>query len=192
MNIIHAHAITIMICLATILVYSFPISRAKNKTAYPLVIAARLFLPSLLLPPFVVPIALIFANWETGRLPKWASWLETPDQPLPGDRTIPEVDAIYKSRGRFMCSWYWLGFRNTAQGWANEYGVPATAPWSPLPGYYEGVDKNGAPIWWNRQTFFLFGWFTKRWPVEKKTGWRTYPDGKGGWTAVPCLTATRP
>lgn len=148
----------------------------------PLLIAAALFLPSLLLPPLLVPIALLFAKWREdgrGNLPEWAWMLSTPDQRLPGDTSIPAVADVLAKRGRFVCSWYWLGFRNPAQGLAASFGVPVTQPWSPEPGYYE----NGS-LWWLRKPFA-----GNR--LQLKAGWRTYPS-TSGWLAVPCMTVTKP
>lgn len=161
------------------------------KYAKPLLIALLLFLPSLLLPPFLVPLVLPFAHWvnESGRpgmdpdgwLPWWARWLDTPDQMLPGDLTLPTVQAIYQRFGRFMCSWYWLGWRNQAQGLAAVFGMPVAMPWSPVPGYYE---DRSTGLWWLRKP--IFGG-----RLQLKAGWRTYRDGRGGWAAVPCLTITK-
>lgn len=157
-------------------------------------IAWLLWPPSLLLPPLLVPFALLVAMLTTpshppgmwpAYLPRAFAWLQTPDQALPGDLTIPAVGAIYVEHGWFICSWYWLGIRNSAQGLAAKFGRPVAMPWSPEPGYYEGVDLTGAPIWWMRKPIFSGR-------LQVKAGYRTYPDGKGGWTAVPCLTVTKP
>lgn len=80
--------------------------------------------------PFIVPIALLFARkasrvtthyaqdpiMQRYRLPKIFRFLETPDEDLAGGMYEPTVDKIYKKCGWFICSWYWLGFRNQAQG----------------------------------------------------------------------------
>jgi|GEM_PF-1248929 len=81
------------------------------------------------LAPFLVPIALLFARQTvSGRyaLPWMFSWLETPDEFLPGDRNISIVNDIYEKWGWFICSWYWLGFRNVAFGISWQFGKPAT------------------------------------------------------------------
>lgn len=98
----------------------------------------------LLLPMVMVGIALIFAKWDTvptkplnhsaeddvlliqGDLPKAAWFLGTPDQRLPGDTSIKEVKAIYDKYGRFICSWLWLGQRNTFMNLASRWGHETT------------------------------------------------------------------
>lgn len=92
-----------------------------------------------LLAPFLVPIALIFAVpvddnvnpygqkiVKRSKLPKWASWLDTPDQTLPGGLYEPAILDIYEGHGDFITSWVWLGFRNTGFGYAWKSGKPAT------------------------------------------------------------------
>ncbi|MGH6622900.1 MAG: DUF7338 family protein, partial [Burkholderiaceae bacterium] len=44
----------------------------------------------------LAPIAVLFANRETGRLPFWAHWMETPDDTLPGGTYEPVVRALYE------------------------------------------------------------------------------------------------
>lgn len=156
-------------------------------------IAWLLWPPSLVLPPLLVPFALLACEWEDWRvpfgngrhhLPAWASWLDTPDQMLPGDLSIPTVRSIYDRWGWFICSWYWLGWRNPAQGLAWSFGKDVAAPWWTLePGYF--VDPSGSGLWWSRRP--IFGG-----RLQLKSGWRPYPNPAGGWRLVPCLTITKP
>jgi hypothetical protein len=39
--------------------------------------------------------------------------METKDELLPGDISIPTCSSLYKKSGWFITSWYWLGIRNT-------------------------------------------------------------------------------
>ncbi len=59
-------------------------------------------------------------------LPKWLKWMETPDELLPGGMYEPTVEKIYKKLGWFLCSWYWIGFRNIGHGitWSCGKEVP--------------------------------------------------------------------
>jgi hypothetical protein len=149
----------------------------------PCLIAIALWLPSLLLPPLLVPFVLLVCVGEK-RLPIWASWLQTPDQDLPGDLSLPAVADIYARRGWFICSWYWLSIRNPAQGLAWRFGVDVQDPWWTLePGYF--VDPAGSGLWWSRKAIFGGA-------LQLKSGWRPYPNPSGGFRLVPCLTVTKP
>lgn len=146
-----------------------------------------------LLAPVLVPAALLFARWDRnpstdshgecltirGDLPDWASWLSTPDERLPGGTYEPAVAAVFARRGRFWCSWYWLGIRNRGLGLDFTRAVPVTSPWPTDPGIYlSGM------LWWMRIPV-LGG---RR---EFKLGWRTYAL-QGKYFAAPCLSFTPP
>jgi hypothetical protein len=153
----------------------------------------KLALAVVLAAPTLTLIALPFAKWDVlpsfdsngqgltirGDLPAWAWWLSTPDERLPGGTYEPTVAIILDRYGPFLCSWYWLGWRNIFQGLAASFGVPTSTPWSPAPGFY----SNGL-LWWLR--YPLLGNL-----LQLKAGWRTY-DTKGTFLAVPCLTVTKP
>lgn len=130
---------------------------------------------------FIVPIALLGAHWDAkgrGDLPAWAWWLRTPDERLPGGLHEPSVKRCYDSWGRFITSWYWLGIRNRAHGWAFQWARPLDGAWGAQDGYQEA----SGGLWWQR-TPILGGRFTF------KAGWRNYfVDGK--WWGVPCLSIT--
>lgn len=145
-----------------------------------------------LVAPVGTLIALPFARWDAepsldsngkgltirGDLPAWAWWLQTPDERLPGGTYEPAVAVVLERHGRFLCSWYWLGFRNILQGLAAMFGVPVLTPWPLAPGFY----TTGA-LWWLR--WGLPGNF-----LQLKAGWRTYHE-RGTFMAVPCLTVTK-
>ena len=46
------------------------------------------------------------------RLPKCMSWMETPDEHLPGGMYEPTVKWVYDRLGWFICSMYWILIRN--------------------------------------------------------------------------------
>jgi hypothetical protein len=98
------------------------------KAYFVMVVLALVNLAMHFIAPLLVPIALLFAQRGRYRtkLPWIFNWLETPDEWLPGDRTIPAVRDIYDKWGWFICSWYWLGFRNVAFGISWQFGKPAT------------------------------------------------------------------
>jgi hypothetical protein len=79
---------------------------------------------------FIVPFAMLFAR-KTDRktthytqdgtmqrytLPKAFKWLLTPDEDLAGGMYEPTVKKIYDKYGWWICSVYWIGLRNQAQG----------------------------------------------------------------------------
>jgi hypothetical protein len=92
------------------------------------------------IPPVLTLIALPFAKrdvqptvskdgtWLVRRadLPKWAWFLETVDDRLPGG-SEPYVMDMYKRRGFFITSWYWLGFRNQLQALSVYFGINVSA-----------------------------------------------------------------
>jgi hypothetical protein len=89
--------------------------------------------------PIIVPFALLFAK-KSNRvtthygqdpaiqrytLPKPFKWLLTPDEDLAGGMYEPTVKKIYDKFGWYICSWYWIGFRNQGQGllWTQGFEV---------------------------------------------------------------------
>lgn len=76
----------------------------------------------------LAPIVCAFADKYTGRLPKGFAWMETPDNPLPGDLREPLVAKMYLRAGFYLTSVYWLGWRNKA------YGLGAILAFRPKPG----------------------------------------------------------
>lgn len=85
-----------------------------------------------------VPIALIFSKktyydkvykvWRRS-MPKWAYFMETPDEHLPGAMYEPTVKKIHEKYGWFICSLYWLAWRNVGHGikWRKGFEVPENA-----------------------------------------------------------------
>ena len=96
----------------------------------------------------LAPVVCAFGNKYTGRLPRAFAWMETPDNRLPGDLNEPTVWAVYKRWGWYLCSVYWLGWRNKA------YGLSARLRYRPEPPVrmsYSGnpnvSDDNGERGW---------------------------------------------
>jgi len=147
----------------------------------------------LLAVPVAVLVAVPFARWDTmpstdsagvcptlrGDLPRWASWLGTPNERLPGGTYEPAVASVLERFGRSCCAWYWLAMRNQLYGLSAVASGPISGPWPSEPGYYENGDYwwLRRPILWGRLTF--------------KAGYRAY-FVNGAWIAVPALTITKP
>lgn len=144
--------------------------------------------------PALVLLALPFIRWDAadsvdgmgrypairGDLPRWLSWLGTPDERLPGGLYEPAVLSIHKRFGRFFCAWYWLGIRNTMHGFAAAFGLPTSAGWAD--GF--GLQQRGK-LWWIRWPL-LWG------RLAFKAGYRIYtfpPDDR--FVAVPVFTVTK-
>lgn len=142
--------------------------------------------------PVLLLFALPFSKWDAepsldsngqgltirGDLPRWASWLGTPNERLPGGTYEPTVEAVLETFGRFWCAWYWLSLRNRWYGLAAAFAVPLPMPWNPAPGYYEQGE-----LWWLR--YPLFGG-----RFQVKAGYRQYFQN-GAWVGVPACTITK-
>lgn len=121
-------------------------------------------------------------NWMIrGDLPRWASWLRTPDERLPGGTHEAAVKQVLDRYGRFACVLYWLGIRNAWYGLANVFARPLRARWPAEPGYYFDLETR---TWWLRKPI-LGGRF------HFKAGYRHYTT-PAGIVGVPCLTITKP
>ena len=143
--------------------------------------------------PVLVLLALPFIRWDAyksndpsgnypatrGDMPKWLSWLSTPDERLPGGLYEPAVLSIFNRYGRVFCAFYWLGLRNRLHGFAAAFGTPATAGW--VSGY--GYQTQGN-LWWLRYSL-LGGRFAF------KAGYRIYILLDGSFRAVPVFTVTK-
>ena len=164
------------------------------KYVKPIALALWAFVVGLFaLPLVVVPLALLGATWDSsgspdsngqrpdvirGDLPAWARWYSSPDERLPGGTYEPALAAVLDRFGPFIASWYWLGWRNTFQGFAWQWRQRLPLPW-PVPG--ETLETQGN-LWFLRyplgSSFVL------------KAGWRQYVvDGLP--YGVPCLSPTR-
>lgn len=138
----------------------------------------------------IVPLALPFAKWDKaeslqnnvsavyGDLPKWAAWFSTPDARLPGGLYEQTVLKMLNDKGRFLTSWYWLGFRNRAHGFAAMFSKPATEAQYLVPEMF-GMCDYGGGLWKYRKALG---------PLILKAGYRIYKSVGGTFYASPCLT----
>lgn len=124
------------------------------------------------------PAVPIEHTYIRGNLPKFLSWLETPDERLPGGLYEETVKKVYDKYGKYVCSWYWLGLRNQLMGFAAALGQKTTdyIPEEPL-GYWE---RDG--IW---RYSIAFG------KIKFVTGFQVYKVLDGTFTAVPVFTIKR-
>lgn len=106
-----------------------------------------------LIAPFLMLLALPFIKWDTepttardgsttirGDLPKWLSWLSTPDERLPGGLYVPDLLNVLTKYGKTVASWYWLGIRNRLFGLRFVFGKPATEYIPDVRGWYQNGD----------------------------------------------------
>lgn len=61
-------------------------------------------------------------NIQRYKLPSIFSWMSTPDEDLAGGMYEPTVKKIYEKFGAYICSVYWIGLRNQAQGFLWLFG----------------------------------------------------------------------
>jgi len=96
------------------------------------------------------------------KLPAWASWMETKDELLCGDLSIPTVSSLYEKWGSFIASWYWIGVRNTGSilWYVGKEAPNYLACMTPEDMQKYGVYQNIHP--------FLF--------LELRVGWNVYRD----------------
>lgn len=117
-----------------------------------------------------------------GDLPRWLSWFSTPDERLPGAMYEPTVAAMHAKWGKWVTSWYWLGFRNCLMGLAVQLGKTTTdyIPEEPL-GFWERGD-----VW--RYSKVLTLW---KLPLKFVIGWQVYKTLNGTFQAAPVFTLKR-
>jgi hypothetical protein len=148
------------------------------KYAKPVVIALAInvldlvCLVTMIGPLLVLVMLLVGGRWK---------WLMTPDVDLPGDLTVPAVKDVYDRYGSFLCSWYWLGFRNRWHGLDFVFAVRLPMAWNQSQmGYQEQGD-----LWWARIPFTIDG---RR--FQLKAGYRLNVVG-GIPYGVPCCGPTK-
>ena len=147
--------------------------------------------------PFMVLFALPFIKWDKdetvdgmgrystirGDLPKWLSFLGTPDERLPGGLYEPAVLSIYNRFGALFTAWYWLGIRNRLHGLAASFGVVTEEGWPNPPDNSDEYYVRGK-LWWRRKPI----WGGK---FAFKAGYRIYHLVDLTYRAVPCFTITK-
>jgi len=137
--------------------------------------------------PLLMLLALPFVRWDDqpstardgsttirGDLPKWLSWLSTPDERLPGGLYVPDLLDVLTKHGEHIASWYWLGVRNRLFGLRMALGKPATEYIPDVRGWYECGD-----IWQYSKQVGIF-----RFAV----GYKVYKLLDGSFRAAPVCT----
>ena len=147
---------------------------------------------SALLAPVLALLAVPFIRWDKeistardesgisiirGDLPQWLRWLQTPDERLPGGMYEPTVLAVYRRWGKGVCSWYWMGLRNTMMGLAVACGRPCASYIPETLGYWS--DGN---VW---------RWAHRVGPLKFVTGYQVYKLLDGSFRAAPVFTLKR-
>lgn len=184
--------------------------RKTMKYIIPPVLGFLLVLGNLLC-PILMLFALPFIKWDKeptwardhtleiirGDLPKWLSWLSTPDERLPGGMYEPTVKDIYERRGKYFTSWYWLGVRNCLMNLAVWLGHETTdyIPEEPL-GFWER-DNTDTPAMSDSPVTSKYNYrkdYTWRYStmLTKKIkfviGYQVYKDLNGKFQAAPLFT----
>lgn len=153
----------------------------------------------LLCPPLSL-LAVAFARWDDeptpdqwgttptprGDLPRWARWMQTMDERLPGGTYEPTVGRMLTRLGRYWTSVYWIGLRNRAHGLRRSFGQPSTedayaTSFGPdSKGRIYGVRSDGSWYWERRALGFRL-----------VVGHRVYRTAPGDYLAVPTFTIKR-
>lgn len=152
----------------------------------PILIGLLLSITSLVA-PLLMLLALPFIKWDTapstardgsttirGDLPKWLSWLSTPDERLPGGLYVPDLNDVLTKHGKTVASWYWLGVRNRLFGLRMAFGKPATEYIPDVRGWYECGD-----IWQYSKQVGIFRF---------AAGYKVYKLLDGSFLAAPVCT----
>lgn len=147
-----------------------------------------------LLCPAMVLLALPFVRWDDhetpgqwgthsvirGSLPRWLSWLETPDERLPGGLYEDAHRALYERYGKWLASYVWLGWRNRLHGLAYSTGKETT-----------GYKPNDVPLgMWERGDVWQY---TKQLgPLRFVAGYQIYALAARYWAVPMCSIKWRP
>lgn len=144
---------------------------APRARASDAVIGFALMVYSLLAMPFA-PLVAIFQGRSIsseGRvhpevpryaLPRWLSWFQTPDEPMPGGLYEDAVYAAYAKGGRWWCATVWLA-RNSLFGLGRLFAWPASGYIDAAEGLVEGADG-------------LWRWQGTWGPLKMQTGRKVY------------------
>ena len=143
-----------------------------------------------LLCPLLMLLALPFIRWDLvpstgqwgthpvirGSLPRWLSWLETPDERLPGGLYEDTHRALYERWGKWVASYVWLGWRNRLHGLGYALGKPAT--------FYD-PEQLGL---WEREEDGIWKYTAQLGPLRFVAGWGVYMKLDGSFWAVPVFS----
>jgi hypothetical protein len=110
-----------------------------------------------------------------GSLPRWLSWLETPDERLPGGLYEESHLELYERYGKWVASYVWLGWRNRLHGLAYSLGHETT-------GYKPDDAPQGL---WERGDDWQY--VKQLGPLRFVAGWQIYALADRYW-AVPVLS----
>ena len=113
-----------------------------------------------------------------GDFPAWLSWLQTPDERLPGGLYEPTVLGVYTRRGRFACSYYWAGVRNQGMGFAAWLGKKADD-------YVPPQTQDGL---WTRDSDNVWTYTKHLGKLMFVMGWQVYRLADKSFLAVPLFT----
>ena len=147
-------------------------------------------------------LSLPFATWDKtptgdqwgvgsiirGDLPKWATFLSTPDERLPGGLYESTVASVYDKYGKWITSLYWLGVRNCLMGLAVAWGQRTSdyIPEEPF-GYWSRTDSMGT-IWRYSKHLFTAKLGNKTTRIVFVCGYQVYRTLKGDFQAAPVFS----
>lgn len=140
-------------------------------------------------------LAVATAKWETeprfdqwgkvstirAKLRKGFRWLGTMDDDLPGGTYEPTVAKMLEKRGKFLTSWYWIGWRNTAHGFRQIFSIPSDEI-SYTVNTPEGEGTRPDGTWWK---------IRRMGPFIYQTGFRIYKYLDGSYWATPTATVKK-
>lgn len=147
-----------------------------------------------LLCPVLMLLALPFIRWDLvpsagqwgthpvvrGSLPGWLSWLETPDERLPGGLYEDAHRALYERCGKWLASYVWLGWRNRLHGLAYACGHETT-------GHKPGDEITGL---WQRGDVWQY--VKQIGPLRFVVGYQIYALADRYWAAPVFSIKSRP
>ena len=114
---------------------------------------------SLIFPPFIVPIALLFTKKTDTDLPSAFRWFDTPGEIDLFAKDEEAVGIMYERFGWFLTAWHWFGIRNRAMGLASALSVPHNE-W--IPEDRLGTVEYGDRLWVQKKKLgsllFVRGW----------------------------------
>lgn len=132
-------------------------------------------------------IATVRGNW-----PKYLSWLDTPDERLPGDLTIKEVRSIFDKYGKSLCAWNWSFIRNRLFGLAHALRVDCNNYIPESYGWYNRTDtiiNQDASLIYDQ---YIWRLAVKLGPLKMVIGHQVYRHPENYFYSVPVFTIKRP
>lgn len=150
--------------------------------------------------PWLPMLAVRGARWDTeptpdqhgqvptirGDLPRWAMWMQTLDDWLPGGTYEPTVAALLQRWGRYWCSVYWIGWRNRSHGLRRTFGRPSTAA-----AYFTHFEPDAEGFVYGIREDGTWYWALPLGPLRMVAGYRIYRLPGEQYLAVPTATIKR-